>query len=660
VLAAVVYTWPLVRHISSTLTGSPDGDAGVYVWNQWVFRHELLEHGRLPYFTDTLFGPNHIADLSLHNYTVFLDLLAMPFIGLFGVVTTFNLVYLCVTVITAYATYLLARDLQFEPRVAWLTGLLFAWSPVLATRGMGHYSLVAAAPLPLFLLLLRRAWANPRVSTALALGATLAWAATTDVYYAVYCVLLAAAFLTAQIAAVDRADARRWQRAKQVLTLLIVIAGGLVLTIAASGGGSVHVASFELRAHSLYTPVLVLTVLVLLRLACTWRLTIAWPSRESLLTFARLTCAAGILASILLSPFLYAIGLRIATGRFVRPDILWRSSPQGVDLLSMLMPNPNHPWSPAGEAAWLNSRPDGYMESVGALPLTAVALCLLAFWKGWRPARWTIAMTIFFGLLALGPFVTVGGHSTYVPTPWVVLRFVPIIELARAPARFAVVLTMFVAVLYGSALTTLLQRTRKVGAVLAAAGVVLALELLPAPRTLYAANVPSIYREVHAAPQDAAVLELPFGIRDGTMSIGNFSARTQFYQTAHERTVMGGYLSRVSRTRALELEADPVKYPLALLSEGKSISPADRAAVVARGPGFLRDNHIAFIVIDRQRTPPALRDLAMQAFHLEPVDRDGALDLFRPDPSAGDRRSHAVSEGPSADRYQRASLAARD
>ena len=39
---------------------------------------------------------------------------------------------------------------------AWLGGLLFAWSPVLVTRTLAHFSLVAAAPLALFLWLLVR------------------------------------------------------------------------------------------------------------------------------------------------------------------------------------------------------------------------------------------------------------------------------------------------------------------------------------------------------------------------------------------------------------------------------------------------------------------------------------------------------------------------
>ena len=40
-------------------------------------------------------------------------------------------------------------------------------------------------------------------------------------------------------------------------------------------------------------------------------------------------------------------------------------------------------------------------------------------------------ITIGFGLLALGPFVHVAGVNTYLPTPWTLLRYVPLIGEAR-------------------------------------------------------------------------------------------------------------------------------------------------------------------------------------------------------------------------------------
>jgi hypothetical protein len=75
---------------------------------------------------------------------------------------------------------------------------------------MGHFSLVAAAPLPVFVLLLLRCDERARVRDAVALGVTVCWAATTDPYYAVYCVMLGCVFVASQASAssaIRRGDA---------------------------------------------------------------------------------------------------------------------------------------------------------------------------------------------------------------------------------------------------------------------------------------------------------------------------------------------------------------------------------------------------------------------------------------------------------------------
>ena len=41
-LAALCFAWPLPLQMGTHLTGDPGGDTGVYVWNQWVFHHEVL------------------------------------------------------------------------------------------------------------------------------------------------------------------------------------------------------------------------------------------------------------------------------------------------------------------------------------------------------------------------------------------------------------------------------------------------------------------------------------------------------------------------------------------------------------------------------------------------------------------------------------------
>ena len=518
IATALVFSWPLVLHLSTTLTGPPDGDTGVYVWNQWVFQHEILVHRRLPFFTDSIFSLTQEANLSLHNYTAFQNLVALPLSGLLGVVATFNVVFLFMSVLTAYTTFLLARHVTGRSAEAWLAGLLFAWSPVLVTRGMGHFSMVAAAPLAVFLLVLMKADGHERFRDAALLGAVVAWAATTDVYYGVYCLLIGAAFLVARVFAIHaspqsgRSRAVRW-----AIDVLLLCVAGLVSAIAVTGGFTSTIFGLSISARSLYTPVLILTALALMRAAWYLRASPRPGAGHEAWRLAFLTLATGLVTTALLSPVLYAVGKRI-TGNLVVPGTPWRSSPAGVDLLALVLPNPNHPLTPDWIAGWLRSFPGGFLEGVVSIPFVVVAVLIIAWRTGWRPSRWWAALAVVFGAVALGPFVHVAGINTYIPGPWAVLRYVPLLGLARTPSRFSVVMMLAVAVLFAVALEwfgrTYPKRRRLVLGVVAS---LLLAELLPAPVTLHSAAVPQFYRQVAAAPESVRVLELPTGVRDGTL-----------------------------------------------------------------------------------------------------------------------------------------------
>ena len=627
---AIAFTWPLAAHLDTRLTGGTGGDTGVYVWNQWVFRHEFRDNGTFPYFTDTLFGADRPANLSLHNYTRFQNVIAAPLIGILGVVAAFNVVYLLMTVMTAYATFLLARHVTRSAAESWIAGLLFAWSPLLVTRGMGHFSLVAAAPLAIFLLLLLRADGHERMRDAVMLGVAMAWAASTDVYYAVYCLLIGAIFVVARVVTIEssphagHARAARWG-----LDVLILCVAALVATMAASGGWELTFLGRPLRMRSLYTPVLILTILAAIRAAWHFRASIVPVTRTDVWRFARLVTATGLVGAAAMSPVIYAAAMRLTGGDFNRPSIFWRSSPPGVDVLSLLLPNPNHPLAPPVIASWLTSLPNGYLENVASVPLTLMAVLLVAWRMGWRPSRWWFGLAVLFGCLALGPFIHVAGVNTYVPGPWAFIRYVPLIGLAHTPARFDVVLMLALAVITATALTWITRRyPARRRPILLAVGAVLMFELLPAPLTLHSAEVPPLYRHVAAGPRDAKLLELPFGIRDGTSSIGNFTARTQFYQTAHEKTIMGGYLSRVSSRRVAELRADPVRNALAILSENRRLTPQQETALLAHGLAFVRAWNIRYVVIDRDASSEVLRGMAIKAFRLDHVETNGPLSLY--------------------------------
>jgi hypothetical protein len=633
VVLALVFAWPLPLHLATHLTGSPDGDTGVYVWNQWVFHHEVLTHHTSPYYTDRIFSMTGRADLSLHNYTVLGNLLALPLIGLFGVVATFNLIYLFVTVLSGYAMFLLARAIKtgadFE---AWLAGVMFAWSPMLVTRGAGHFSLVAAAPLPLFVLLLMRAHRHRRLRDAAWLGLIVALAFGADVYYAVYCVILAAAYATWHVASVKRRpEAGRGRQAGWwAVDVMILSVGGLVLALLITGGWVITLFQRQISIRELYTPVLALTILITFRVASRYQAIGVSTDRTALLRTALLALFAGLIAAILLSPLLSALWLRIADGRFVSPPIYWRSSPAGVDLLAFVIPNPNHPLAPAAWRVWLSGRFDGYLESVASIPLSAVLVLYLAWRRGWRAPRMWVALGLAFTLLALGPFIHIGDFNTHVPGPWALLRYVPVISLARNPARIAVLITLVLAVLFALALSFLREtRTTRTWVRWSITAIVI-LELLPVPRPLYSARVPAIYDRVAADPHDVRVLQLPFGVRDGTSSFGNYTARTQYFQTRHGKPLLGGVLSRISEGRVKAIRSYPILDAFIRLSEGKPLQPGAAELLVAHTPEFLARANIGYVVIDHTLVSPALVDFAIRTLDLEELGSDGQFVLYRP------------------------------
>jgi hypothetical protein len=648
-LVAIVATWPLVRHLDDAFTGAPSGDTGVYVWNTWVFSHEL-QQGRLPFYTSSIMGgaPDAApANLSLHNYTTVANVLAWPLIPWVGLVTAFNLVFLFNIALSGYAAWLLARDMTGRDAESLLAGLVFALSPVLIARGVGHFSLVAAAPLPIFGLLLRRLGATGQVRYAFALGAVVAWATCSDAYYGIFCLLMAGVNLLVQFVSLERAvdvPVVRIVGLRRTLDLLIVGIGGFAAAIALRGGSAVSLLGIHIRANTLYTPMLVLTVLVLARLVVTRRPRLSLRPDARPFATARAIAVAGMVMAGLLAPVLYALGDQVIRGNADLAPPLWRSSPRGVDLIALILPNPNHAWWGAAMQDWLArwaQRSDAFPEAVGSVSLVAVGVMVAAWARfEWQPSRIRVGATLFYALLALGPFLYVAGVNTQIPMPWSVLRYVPILGMVRSPGRFSVLVALCMALLLAQALAHLGRRyPERRRQILATVAVLLAIELIPGPRTLYSASVPALYQTIAADPRpDIRVLELPVGLRDGTSSMGNFTARTQYFQSAHGKGIIGGYLSRVSPRRRLAARRTPVLNALFTLSEGRALT-ADEGLLARTGAGeFLRRSRLAYVVVDETRASPELIAFSVDLLGLTLVSREGPLALYVPQAPPPPRR----------------------
>jgi hypothetical protein len=626
---AVAFAWPLPLHLATALPGPFVTDTGVYVWNLWVFRHEIVAHHQLPFVTLEILSLSPPVPLALHNYTTIANIVAFPFLPLLGTVATYNFLLIGSGVLSAYAMFLFARRTVADNGAAWLAGLLFGFSPFMSARTMEHFSLVQTAPLVLFALLFDRLRSAQTVGVAAAMGAAVAMAFLCDPYYAVYCVLMGAFAIAYSAVAIHDSTGPASPRMRTILNVGIICLGGLIVGIVARGGGRFELLGVRVSMTQLYTPVLLFTLVIAVRVWISLRSRVAWLV-PSALPPVRVVVVGAIVCLAVLSPVLWAVGAHVSERHWISPRILWRSSAAGLDLFALLVPNPLHPWFGHFFQGWLSRLPHTFIENVASIPWTVIGILAGAIItaRASIPRYW-IAFTAFFGWLALGPFVHIAGQNIYVPTPWTLLRYLPVVGAARMPTRLIAVVMFGVAVLLAFAIHALRARVRRPALLVGVASALLFIEMLPSPRTLHSAAVPDFYRLVAADPRRVAVLNLPFGLKDGMSSYGNGTAAAQFFQTVHGKPIVGGYVSRLPTDNVAEYLNRRVTSALIDLCEGRKLTPERRAAVIRRAHEILPTLNIGYVVINTARASDDLIQFARDAFDLTPVATEGERVLFR-------------------------------
>ena len=631
VCVALLFAWPLPVHLSDSFLGDPKGDTGVYIWNLWVFRHELVAHHAFPFLTHEILtlDPGAVP-LTLHNYTTFANLLAFLLLDAFELVTVFNLITIGSGVMAAYAMFLYASKRTGDAGAAFLGGVLFGFSPFMSARAGAHFSLVQVAPIPIFGLVLFGMFQRPTLKLAAAGGVVTAWAFLCDPYYAVYCLMMLMVMVGYSLATIELRpvdDRNVWWR--MVLDLVLLSLAGLIVGIAIRGGGRVELFGLRVSMTRLYTPVLLFTVLLTFRVWLVARLKFSWRAPFEL-RYLRTAVVGAFTCAVMLSPVLLAMATPHGGRPWRGPNILWRSSAPGVDVAAWLTPNPLHPLWGSGQDSWLAHLPNGFDENIASFSLIAVAVIVLAAVRtGFRgPLGWWI-FTGIFACLSLGPFITVAGVNTYVPTPWAVLRYLPIIGAARMPTRMTILVMLGLAMLFAMAVAHLRRRVARPRLVTACIGVLLLFELLPAPRPVFSAAVPKLHRLIHDDPRPVRVLNLPFGLKDGLSERGAYSARYQYFQTVHEKRLIGGYLSRLPDDAIPRYRRHPLIRVLLRLSEGRALDPGMEEEALAAAPEFVHRMQVGYVVVDAGVVSPALSAFAKKAFPLSPVTVEGPFELYR-------------------------------
>ncbi|MEZ4737228.1 MAG: hypothetical protein R3E79_59870 [Caldilineaceae bacterium] len=541
-LAALILTWPLIRHFATHVPGDGIDDPSL-AWNLWWIKERLVDQVTLDIFhVEWMFHPIRI-NLGFYTLTPLNGLLSIPLQTAFTLIVANNLILLSSFIIGGFGAYLLTlytlihRQPSTVHRPSSIAGALWARPSSMALYA--HFVNVH------------------RQSSALFAGFVYAFASAKLFYVSLGQFNIASSqwipFCALYLLRLARA--RSWRSGLYNAAL-----AGLFLTLQA--WAELTYASF----------LLIFAALVFL-----WALLTQHATRNTQHAL-RLTSFTifGLTFLIGITPFLWAmIPDLLREGNFFASGGGFADN-YSADLAGYLLPTRLHPFW--GE--WVNQFP--FPHNLGEQIFLGYSVMLLAVLGGVTLLRqptqrgsgafWLVA-TFLFWWLTLGAQVRWMGAPTPIPGPFDLISRLPFFSGNRYPSRYSVMLLMCVAVLAGAGvhfLMSVAQRWRRdkeikrlrdwrlftsfqslnlsISQSLTLGFLALfLLEQLSVPLPLSDFRVPSIYQRLAAEPGDFTVLELPTGWRNGARVLGKSNIlimMQQWYQTTHGKRRLGGNTSR--------------------------------------------------------------------------------------------------------------------
>ncbi|GAB4352619.1 MAG: hypothetical protein Kow0099_36810 [Candidatus Abyssubacteria bacterium] len=308
-----------------------------------------------------------------------------------------------------------------------------------------------------------------------------------------------------------------------------------------------------------------------------------------------------------------------------------------ADLLGFVTPSVYH--SLWGERAWSVAR-HFTGSPMGSTVFPGYVAILLAIYASARRFAakdhirfWTLCLVVF-AVLSLGSHLHVLGRDTEIPMPFIVFESLPILRNLRAPGRFAVMFMLCVAVLSAFSLTAFFQKIRTLrGKTLAVALVssLVLLEYLAVPYPMYQTDAPPIYEEIRRDKEDVSILEIPLGWYTGYWHIGEWDPITYYYQSVHQKRVMGGAVARCPVNKALWISSLPVIRTIIKLQEEEGIPASiitdDRHAAI----DLARSLRIRYVIVQQSHAETDAHKYLLQVMPLRKIYEDGRVLVYRVD-----------------------------
>lgn len=533
-------TWPLVPAIDREIAW----DMGDPVLNAWIIQWtggQVLaflsgDVGALSqYWHGNIFYPEPLTIAYSEHLTPQM-LQALPILAASdNVILAYNLVFLSTFVLSGLGVFLLVRDLTGRPVAAFVAGIAFAFAPYRLSQ-FSHIQTLSAQWMPFVLYGFRRFLETGRRRSLAQASAALIAQNLSCGYYLLFFSPFAGAYVVYELAARKRlGDWATWRALLIAAVVVIAITLPFLMPYLSVRDSGVGVRSFgeitmfsaDVRAFATASggswfwgerlrgfvrpegegfpgiAILGLAVIGIVAGAAGW-----WRVKGAVLSGASASRQVLVGAlTVLLAAHLFATVSVLVTGGFPVPiDGVWAQSRNagGMLLRTVLL---------AVALVITLRRPDQPGQDTPGPP-----------WTFYAVAAGCAAM------LALGPEIAVKGLVVS-PGPYAwLMEYVPGFDGLRVPARFVMLVTLFLAVLAGLGASALIGRARRLGAAcVIAAGMFMLVESWPGtfqtnariaaadlnetPRELpVGRRIPPVYRVIRDSAQPVVLLEFPFGV----------------------------------------------------------------------------------------------------------------------------------------------------
>jgi hypothetical protein len=543
---SLLLTWPLVAHLASHVPGEATWafDESTFLWNIWWFKFSLLQLRQSPLVSSYIFFPLGI-HLTTYTFNLFNAAFALPLQLTLNLPLASNLTMIFSLISSAYGAFLLVLYLLAPVPISWparylaatLAGAVFAFS---ASRMMylalGHYNFATIQWFPFYVLFLLKMLRQGTLRIIILAGLFAAFCLYAELTYSVFLL-----FITLLILGGEWLN-RRLPIGDETLHPSIRLTSTL---------RQAQDVAQDARFHSQYKADI--------------------PSFSFTASLIRLSLLA-LITFGLTSPFILAVLPDFLDPAYAEPG--WGEGLKlSADLVGLVTLTPLHPLSGLDWQMELRAVTEGTSRFSDAntlfLGYGILALALLSVLVYRRRVRVWLWGALLFTLLSLGPLLALNGRNRFnldglevtFPLPFILLHYLPVLNANRVPNRFGIPLTLALAVLVGYVVAWLNSRVSWWGGrrtslslsyrsriALLIFNLLLLFLLLfdqySVPLPLTDARTPEVYTQIGAEPEQFTLLQLPLGWRNSYGMLGAEQTQLQYYQSIHQRPILGGNTSR--------------------------------------------------------------------------------------------------------------------